>query len=102
MEKLEHWADDLKDGIERELKELESEIRATKKDARLATTLDAKVVGQKRVKELEKQLKEKRTKRDEAQDEIEVRKDRLIENVEAQLRQQSGLQELFSVRWRVI
>ena len=101
IEKLDHWADDLKEGVERELKELEAEIRAVKKEARAATTLERKLAGQKEVKELERKLKEKRKRRDEAQDEIEERKDRLIEDVEARLQQRAETRELFTIRWSV-
>ena len=34
MDKLETWADDLKEGLERELKELDRKIKAVKKEAR--------------------------------------------------------------------
>jgi len=43
MDKLENWAEDLKQGLERELKELDREIKSTKKEARQASSLDAKV-----------------------------------------------------------
>jgi hypothetical protein len=33
MDKLENWAEDLKQGLERELKELDREIKSTKKEA---------------------------------------------------------------------
>jgi hypothetical protein len=102
MEKLDHWADDLKAGIEREIKDLELEIGAMKKQARQAATLDQKIAGQKQVKDAERRLKDNRKRRDEAQDEIETRKDALIEEVEAQLRQQTKVNELFTVRWAVV
>jgi len=42
LEKLERWADDLKNGLEREVKDLDAEIRAAKRDAKLEASLDAK------------------------------------------------------------
>jgi adenine-specific DNA-methyltransferase len=101
-QEIDRWADDLKEGVERELKELEVAIRAAKKKARAATTLERKLAGQKEVKELERKLKEKRKRRDAAQDEIEERKDRLIEEVEARLQQQAETRELFTIWWRVV
>lgn len=101
IEKLDRWADDLKEGVEREIRELEVEIRATKKDSRQSATLEQKLAAQKQVKELEKKLKDKRKHRDEAQDEIETRKDALIEEIEAQLQQRIDTKELFTIRWRV-
>jgi len=99
MEKLDRWADDLKDGIERAIRELEVEIRAMKREARQAPNLEQKIVMQRQVKERERKLKENRTQRDEAQDEIENRKDRLIEEIEARLAQQVTRTELFAARW---
>lgn len=101
MEKLDRWADDMKDGIEREIRDLEVEIRTMKRDARQAPNLEQKVAQQRQVKDMERKLKEKRTQRDEAQDEIESRKDRLIEDIEAKLAQDVQRTELFVIRWRL-
>jgi DNA repair exonuclease SbcCD ATPase subunit len=101
IEKLDRWADDLKEGVEREIRELEVEIRAVKKESRQSATLEQKLATQRQVKELEKKLKDKRKHRDEAQDEIETRKDTLIEEIEAQLQQRLDTKELFTIRWRV-
>ena len=101
MEKLDRWADDMKDGIERDIRELEVEIRAMKRDARQAPNLEQKVAQQRQVKDMERKLKEKRTQRDEAQDEIESRKDHLIEDIEARLAQEVVRSPLFTIRWRI-
>jgi len=101
MDKLDRWADDLKIGIDREIKDLEIEIRSAKKDARQAATLELKLEGQRCVKDLEKKLRTKRRGRDEAYDEIEDRKDQLIDEIEARLKQTIDATELFTIRWRV-
>jgi len=101
MEKLDRWADDMKDGIERDIRELEVEIRGMKRDARQAPNLEQKVTQQRQIKDMERKLKEQRTQRDEAQDQIESRKDRLIEDIEAKLAQDVQRTELFAVRWRL-
>ncbi|MHB8836051.1 MAG: SNF2-related protein [Candidatus Methylomirabilia bacterium] len=102
MEKLEAWADDLKTGLERELKELDREIRATKKEAKQATDLDAKLDHHKHARDLERRRNEKRRHLFEAQDEVDVRKETLLGAVEARLQQQVELKPLFTVRWRVV
>jgi hypothetical protein len=101
MEKLDRWADDLKDGIEREIRDLETEIKTMKRDARLAPNLEQKVSQQRQVKDMERKLKEARKQRDQAQDEIEERKDSLIEEIEGRLAQQVTRTELFAARWRL-
>jgi len=101
MEKLESWADDLKDNLEKELKELDREIKATKKEARQTADLDSKVALHKDAKELERKRSEKRRNLFEAQDEVDSKKDTLISNIEARLEQTIAVQELFAIRWTV-
>ena len=83
LEKLEKWADDLKAGLELELKELDSEIKAMKRSAKLEPALDAKLQLHRKVKELESDRSKKRRALFEAQDEIDRRKENLISDVEA-------------------
>lgn len=102
MDKLETWADDLKQGLERELKELDREIKAVKKEARQVGDLEAKVDLHKKTKDLERKRNDKRRKLFEAQDEIDERKDGLINQIEARLKQSVTTNPLFTVRWSVI
>ena len=101
-DKLDLWADDLKDNLERELKTLELEIREAKKVKRLAPDLQSKVAAQKHLNELEQKRNLKKRTLFDAQDEIEQRKDSLIAEVEARLQQQTQRQEVFTIRWRLI
>ncbi|MDQ5987885.1 MAG: RNA polymerase-associated protein RapA [Syntrophus sp. SKADARSKE-3] len=52
-EKLEGWADDLKVGLEREIKELDRLIKETRRTTTTALTLEEKLAGQKQIKALE-------------------------------------------------
>jgi len=101
MDKLENWAEDLKQGLERELKELDREIKSTKKEARQASSLDAKVALHKKAKELERQRNDKRRRLFETQDEVDTRKDSLIEDIEQRLKQRTEDVVLFTIRWCV-
>lgn len=102
MEKLEKWADDLKYGLEFELKELDREIKTLKTESKKILKLEEKLKAQKGIKELEKKRNTKRRTLFEAQDEIDSRKEGLIESVEKRLEQLISTRELFSIRWRVI
>jgi adenine-specific DNA-methyltransferase len=102
MEKLEAWADDLKESLETEIKELDREIKGTKRDARIAGELEQKVNLHRRAKELERRRQEKRHSLFDAQDEIDVKKEDLINKVEKRLRQSIGVECLFNLRWVVV
>ncbi len=102
MEKLDGWAEDLKDGLERELKELVKEIKVAKKEARQVTDLDAKVAHHKRAKEMERTRNEKRKNLFAAQDQVDARKEALITEIEGRLKQTTDVSHLFTIRWRVI
>jgi hypothetical protein len=101
MEKLEAWAEDLKDDLEREIKELDKEIKALKREARQTSALEPKLELHRRVKDLERKRNEKRRTLFEAQDEVDARKETLISQVEARLTQRCGIRQLFALRWNV-
>jgi hypothetical protein len=100
-EKLDGWADDLKLGLEREIKELDRQIKEARRMATTALTLEEKLAGQKRIKALESQRNEKRRSLFDAQDEVERQRDQLIAGIEAKLSQKVQTEQLFRVRWRL-
>ena len=102
MEKLESWADDLKDNLERELREMDKEIKAMKRDARQVADLETKVALHKKAKEMEKRRSDKRQGLFEAQDEIDARKEQLLQDIEGKLKANAEAVELFSIRWSVV
>ncbi|MCP5522702.1 MAG: hypothetical protein H7A46_14260 [Verrucomicrobiales bacterium] len=98
-EKFEGWADDLKLGLEREIKEMDRQIKEARRAATTAMTLEEKLAGHKRIKNLESQRNEKRRSLFEAQDRVDAKRAELIANIEGRLAQQAGLLPLFTVRW---
>jgi hypothetical protein len=97
--KLDGWADDLKVGLEREIKDLDRQIKDARRAATAALTLEDKLTGQKQVKALEAQRNTKRRALFDAQDEIDAQRERLIAEIEGKLQQKTSLTELFAVRW---
>jgi len=98
-EKLDGWADDLKIGLEREIKEIDRQIKEARRAATVALTLEEKLVGQKQVKALEAQRNQKRRSLFDAQDQVDRQREELITVVEGKLDQKSHTQSLFSIRW---
>lgn len=98
-EKLEGWADDLKLGLEREIKDIDRQIKEARRAATAALTLEEKLGGQKQIKALEAQRSQKRRSLFDAQDEVEARRDAFIHNLESKLTQRTASDLLFCVRW---
>lgn len=93
----------MKIGLEKEIGDLDAEIRLRKSEARKLNGLDEKVAAQREIKEMETLRSEKRRSLFEAQDEIDARKDKLFDEVEQRLRQKKTTEEtLFIIKWRII
>jgi superfamily II DNA or RNA helicase len=98
-EKLDGWADDLKAGLEREIKEIDRQIKDARRSATTALTLEEKLAGQKQIKHLEQYRTTKRRALFDAQDEIDRRRTSLIEEIEGKLQQTTSQVVLFTLRW---
>ena len=99
--KLDGWADDLKVGLEREIKEFDRQIKDTRRASATALSLEEKLEGQKRIKAIEGQRNEKRRSLFEAQDAIDQQREGLIAGIEGKLVATSRTQELFTFRWNL-
>jgi len=99
--KLDRWSDDLKRGLEREIKEIDKDIREARKAAALAQSLRAKLDGQKQIKALESNRNRKRRELFDAQDAIDVQRDELIDKIEKQMQQRTSLLPIFALKWEI-
>ena len=100
--KLDNWADDLKVALEREIKELDRQIKEARRAATAALTLDEKLAGQRQIKALEGQRNSKRRALFDAQDEIDRRRESLIEQIQSKLEQRISLSKLLAIQWRLV
>lgn len=98
-DKLDHWADDLKVALEREIKDFDRQIKEIKRTTTLARSLEDKLHGQKQIKTIEGQRNIKRRSLFDAQDEIDSRRERLIAEVETKLEQKATSSPVLSLRW---
>jgi adenine-specific DNA-methyltransferase len=102
VNKLDSWAEDLKVGLEREIKELDRQIREARRAATAAPTLQEKIEAQKHVKSLEAHRNTRRRALFDAQDAIDRHREQLIAEIEGKLGQKTTILELFSIRWKII
>lgn len=101
-QKLDGWADDLKVGLEREIKEMDSLIKEARRAAATALTLEEKIASQKQIKTVEAQRNDKRRSLFDAQDAIDQQREDLIGKIEGKLQQAATTQALFTLRWSLV
>jgi len=99
--KLDNWSEDLKKGLEQEIKELDKQIRQARMDSKLADSLSDKLKFQKQIKQLEQSRNKKRRELFDQQDRIDAQRDELIEKIERQLKQRHAIEQMFTVSWRL-
>jgi ERCC4-related helicase len=102
VDKLEKWSEDVRNSIRMEIKELDKEIKTRKTEARKLLNLEQKVKEQRIIKELERKLAERRLNQYENEDDIEKKKDNLLDEVEKRLKQNTSDEILFTIKWKVI
>lgn len=98
-DKLDRWAEDMKFGLESELRELDTLIKAAKKTSKSAVALAEKLEAQKQIRTLEGTRNTKRRRLFEAQDEVDRRRAELIEDIQHQLQMKTRLDRVFTLRW---
>jgi ERCC4-related helicase len=101
-EKLDKWSQDVKEGLEVEIKEIDKEINKLKKELKLITVLEDKVKAQRDIKNQEKKRNDKRKNLFEEQDRIEAEKERLLSDIEKRMSLNHKQNEIFKIKWKVI
>lgn len=101
VQKLDAWADDLKLGLEQEIKEIDREIKEVRRTAATSPTLDEKLSWQKKQRELEVKRSKLRRELFARQDEVEAQRNDLISQLESQLQQQVEERMIFTVEWEL-
>jgi len=101
VQKLDTWADDLKGGLENEVKELDREIKDVRRTASVAATLEEKLAHQKRQRELEAKRGQLRRQIFDRQDEIDSQRGSLIAALEVGLSSQLKRTDIFFVQWEL-
>jgi superfamily II DNA/RNA helicase len=101
-EKLEKWADDMVLSAEKALADTKEQIKALRRQARQAVTLEEQHGIQEKLQKLERQQRRQRQEIFSAEDEIMEKRDSLIDQLERRLSQRTEAESLFTIRWRVV
>ena len=100
-EKLEKWADDMVYTAEKALTDIKEQIKALRRQARQATTIEEQHAIQEQMLKLERQQRRQRQEIFRVEDEIMVKRDELIDQLEKRLTQKTVIETLFAIRWVV-
>lgn len=100
--KLDAWADDLKLGLEQEIKAIDVEIKDVRRAAAISAALEQKLAHQKHIRELEGKRSKLRRELFARQDEVEAQRNDLISQLEGQLEQHQDERTLFVIEWELI
>ena len=87
--------------LEIKLKQLDVEIKTLKTTSKRILDLEKKVGAQREIKTREKKRNEMRMNLFQAQDEIDGKKENLIEEVEARMKQNIKKKNLFKIAWNL-
>ncbi len=101
-DRLERWADDKVKAAEKELADVKAQIRASKREERLAESVDEHHRLQVRIKELEKKQRRLRQRIFDVEDDIAEKRDELIAALEKRLAQNTQTERLYTIRWQVV
>jgi superfamily II DNA or RNA helicase len=101
LDKLDRWGEDQRASLKLALKELEDQIKDTRRNARLAPNLPEKLKLEREKRSLDSKRDEAWKQYEQAAKDIESRKDGLMDEVEKRLKQQVSEQSLFTIRWQV-
>ena len=101
-ERLEKWSDDMVVAAERELSDTKAQIKAARRQSRLATTLGEQNEHQQKLRDLEKKQRKQRQQIFEVEDQIAEKRDQLIDALQKRMCQKTKHTPLFTIQWRVV
>lgn len=100
-EKLERWADDMVLSAEKALTDTKEQIKALRRQARQAMTLEEQHQIQESIQKMERQQRRQRQEIFKVEDDIMEKRDQLIDQLEKRLAQRTEMETLFTIRWAV-
>ena len=100
-EKLEAWAEDRRIALDIRIRQLDQEIKETRKAARQLPSLQEKLAAKRTLKQLEQRRDRLMLDYHEEKKRIDAEEDRLLTDVEAALQITPRRERLFAIRWHL-
>ncbi|MDX9702414.1 MAG: SNF2-related protein [Candidatus Auribacterota bacterium] len=101
-DRLFKWADDLIISAEKELKNTKNKLRNLNRLLRQATSIQEKLGIQEQIKETQRVQRRQRQRIFDVEDEIEQKRDVIIDKLKHKMKQKTNHETLFMVRWSVV
>lgn len=102
VNKLDDWADDLKNVLEQTIKDMDKEIKQVRRESKIAPTLEEKLALQKQQRKLESHRNKSRRTLFDKQDEVDERREALIDSLELKLNKKTEIETIFTIQWSVM
>ena len=99
---MEKWAEDMVIAAEKDLADTKAQIKAVRRQSRLATTLDEQNDLQQKLGVLEKKQRKQRQQIFEVEDQIAEKRDALIDGLHRRMSQKTKIMSLFTIKWKVV
>lgn len=100
-DKLDRWADDMELAAEQALKNTKEQIKVAQREARHATTLAEQHAIQERIAKLERQQRKQRQEIFQVTDDIQDKREKLVDQLMQRMAQKVSTQSLFTIAWTV-
>lgn len=100
-DKLDRWADDMELAAEQALKNTKEQIKVAQREARHATTLAEQHAIQERITKLERQQRKQRQEIFQVTDDIQDKREKLVELLMQRMAQKVHTEHLFTLLWEV-
>lgn len=102
VDKLYKWAEDKIFASEKELKDVKAKIKEINRDSKKTTSSEALLKMQTELRDLERKKKRLRQEIFEVEDEIEERRDEMINAIKAKMLKAINESSIFTVKWKIV
>lgn len=100
-DKLDRWAEDMVKAAEQALKNTKDQIKVAQREGRQATSLAEQQAAQERIAKLERQKTRQRREIYDVEDDIDAKRNQLIDQLTQRMTQHVSKQNLFTIAWTV-